>query len=207
MWSKNNHIMWTECSIDMKQTALGKKKKKKKDFISFYHVSKSNFDLCPVLPGFAIMPHISPLLARTRGIMRLESSLVKAVYNWLNLPFWVVLVKLRSREKVYFKSLLLEYKHRAKLEHICVPVLLATGQDCNVLDPLIKKTSALMNRPKEDFPVWSITPTHLYLCDNIPQLGDTCTLWMFQYCPILEHSSIWDLIYKYWLFWGAQLKL
>ena len=23
-----------------------------------------------------------------------------------------------------------------------------------------------MNRPKEDFPVWSITPTHLYLCDS-----------------------------------------
>ena len=23
-----------------------------------------------------------------------------------------------------------------------------------------------MNRPKEDFPVWSITPRHLYLCDN-----------------------------------------
>ena len=25
-----------------------------------------------------------------------------------------------------------------------------------------------MNRLKEDFPVWSITPTHLYLCDITP---------------------------------------
>ena len=24
-----------------------------------------------------------------------------------------------------------------------------------------------MNRPNEDFPIWSITPMHLYLCDII----------------------------------------
>ena len=47
--SINNQIMRTKCPTDMKQTGLEMKKKKKKASI----FQKTNFVLCPVLPGFA----------------------------------------------------------------------------------------------------------------------------------------------------------
>ena len=53
MQSINNHIMKTKCPIGMKQMTLERKFHK----LSLY-TKKVNFDLCPVLPCFARMPHI-----------------------------------------------------------------------------------------------------------------------------------------------------
>ena len=48
--------MRTKCPIDMKQTGIGKK-----NFIRLsIYAKKSDFDLCPVPPAFAITPHILP---------------------------------------------------------------------------------------------------------------------------------------------------
>ena len=53
MRSINNHIMRTKCPNGMKQTAL------EREFLKFsLKCQKSNFDFCPVLPAFGIMPHI-----------------------------------------------------------------------------------------------------------------------------------------------------
>ena len=51
------------------------------------------------------------------------------------------------------------------------------------LGTLGKKTSRLMNRPKEDFPVWSITPTHLNIRD-ITRSPTLATSFSTHYNPV-----------------------
>ena len=51
-----------------------------------------------------------------------------------------------------------------------------------------------MNRPNEDFPVWSITPTHLYLRDITPSPTlDTSLCLNSQQPYTVGHSIQWGV--------------
>ena len=74
-------------------------------------------------------------------------------------------------EKVYFKSQILVHEYWTMLDHFGVPVLFASGCHQHVLKNV-----------------------------NITYPGNTGTLKLFQYSPILGRSSIWDLKYTFSVF-------
>ena len=123
------------------------------------------------------------------AISRLSYELALCEYNCVRLHLWFISSKSEQHdpcgffltsltpscefvkavwEKVYFKSQILVHEYWTILDHFCVPVLWASGWHQHVLENV-----------------------------NITFSGNTGTPEMFQYLPILGHSSIWDLKYTF----------
>ena len=99
---------------------------------------------------------------------------------YLTLLWQMLALHWKFREKVYFKSQILVHEYWTILNHFGIPVLFASGCHQHVLKNI-----------------------------NITFSGNTGAPEMFQYLPILVHSSIWDLKYtfsffRFQLFEGAQ---